>query len=107
MVSLTDTRLTVGFSVSQCADTARMALGRGSVAPRPFRNVRAGQSSSGRVGAPWDTKTLGSMLPILPDGEAGSRYLMHWSLRGVSRGALRRGTSCHRVGTVKRRARSG
>ena len=65
MVSLRSTALTVGTDVSQCAETTRMALGRGSVSPNWLRNARAGVSVSGRVGAPCDRNRLGMVMTAL------------------------------------------
>src|SRR5882757_4983794 len=35
------------------------ALGRGSLAPSPSKNLRAGMSSNGSIGLPCETKTTG------------------------------------------------
>src|SRR5579864_4417182 len=64
MVSLRATALTMGLSVSQCAEITRMAFGRGSRPPSPPRNVRAGVSVKGKVGAPCDRNRLGNIIAI-------------------------------------------
>ena len=50
---------TLAWPASQWAEMQRMAFGRGSFAPRPTMKFRAGISSKGRVGLPWETKTTG------------------------------------------------
>src|SRR5688500_6947711 len=50
---------TAGRSVFQCAETATIALGRGSRLPSDARKSRAGRFSSISVGDPCDTKTDG------------------------------------------------
>src|SRR5476649_80576 len=61
IVSLTATLLVSGTSVSQCAETIRMARGFPISRPNPRRKSRAGTSSKGKVGAPWDTNKAGNM----------------------------------------------
>src|SRR5208282_5122577 len=62
MVSGRAAVLTAGSRVSQCAEMQRMASGRPSVEPRPLRNSRAGMGLRGKVGAPCETKMLGSLV---------------------------------------------
>src|SRR5436190_11538767 len=50
---------TAGRSVFQCAETATIALGRGSSAPSDASKSRAGRFSRISVGDPCDTKTDG------------------------------------------------
>src|ERR1700739_3714343 len=64
MVSLRSTALTTGLSVSQCAETTRIALGRGSRPPSPFRKLRAGGAGGGKVGAPCDRNRLGNIIAL-------------------------------------------
>src|SRR5258707_14631809 len=55
---------TAGTSVSQCADTAMMALGLGNCFPSDARKARAGTSSRIRVGAPCETKIVGMDIAL-------------------------------------------
>src|SRR5437763_12754645 len=51
---------TVGCSVFQCADTARIAFGRGTCLPSEARKARAGRSFSRySMGEPCETKRVG------------------------------------------------
>ena len=50
---------TAGTSVSQCADTATIALGLGRSWPSDARKARAGTSSRMSVGEPCETKIVG------------------------------------------------
>src|SRR4051812_18289612 len=61
MVPFTATALASGLAVSQCAEAITIARGRPICAPKPRRKSRAGQSSNGKVGAPWETKSDGSI----------------------------------------------
>src|SRR5689334_10326314 len=64
MVSLRGGALTVGRSLSQWADTIRIALGRSdSRSGRCVRKRRAAVSSIASMGEPWETKIAGSMPP--------------------------------------------
>src|SRR5260221_3731676 len=60
MVSLRAGPLTVGAAVVQCAETQSTALGRGSPPARLCHAAPVSPASSARVGAPWETKMLGS-----------------------------------------------
>src|SRR5215471_10875360 len=55
---------TAGTSVSQCADTATIALGLGSSWPSDARNARAGRSSRISMGEPCDTNTVGMDIAL-------------------------------------------
>ena len=52
------------MSVSQCADTATIALGLGSCRPSDARKARAGTSSRIRVGEPCETKIVGMDIAL-------------------------------------------
>jgi peptide/nickel transport system substrate-binding protein len=58
---------TAGTSVSQCAETATMALGRGSSWPSDARKARAGRSSRISIGEPCETKTVGIDIALFLD----------------------------------------
>jgi len=45
--------------VSQCADTQRIALGRGSSRPSTRQTRVSGLSSSAFIGLPWPKNTIG------------------------------------------------
>src|SRR3990167_11332817 len=55
---------TAGTSVSQWADTATIAVGRGSCLPSEARKARAGESCKISVGAPCDTNTVGMDIAL-------------------------------------------
>src|SRR5258708_28629542 len=55
---------TAGTSVSQCAETATIALGLGSVLPSEARKERAGTSSRIKVGEPCETKMVGMDIAL-------------------------------------------
>src|SRR5260370_29927128 len=63
MVSLRAGPLTVGAAVVQCAETQSTALGRGRPPARLCHAAPVSPASSARVGAPWETKRLGSFGP--------------------------------------------
>src|SRR5215470_6139588 len=75
MVSLTPTALTAGTSVSQCAEITRIAFGRGKSAPSPAKNVRAGVSVNGSVGAPCERNRLGRDMAVAPEVRDETRSL--------------------------------
>jgi len=49
-------------SVSQCADTHRIAFGRGSLWPRALQARRTSVSSTAFMGEPWPAKTAGMVM---------------------------------------------
>ena len=58
---------TAGTSVSQWADTAMIALGRGSCWPSDARKARAGRSSRISIGEPCETNTVGIDIALFLD----------------------------------------
>src|SRR5260221_3119414 len=62
--------LTRGSAVSQCADTTRIASGRGRLRASSAQARVSLPSSTASVGAPWERKTTGSrLLPVERHGE--------------------------------------
>src|SRR4029450_369085 len=56
-----------GTSVSQWAETAMLALGRGRSWPSDARKARAGRSSRISMGEPCETKTVGIDIALFLD----------------------------------------
>src|SRR5512142_1231914 len=84
MVSFHATALTAGRSVSQCAETTRMALGRGNNWPSPERKLRAGVSVNGNVSAPWDRNRLGMVIWSSPGRGRPLGCGLKFSIDGVA-----------------------
>src|ERR1051326_9092188 len=100
MVGLTASSVTRGALVSQWPEAITMARGRPMRVPKAFRNSRAGTSSSGKVGAPWERNRDGRAMnqdrraPPLFQADSAHHYACRWCWVEWRWEAARRSPGC-------------